>query len=60
MAGKFAIAGSFDFVYLYTAELYPTQVRNVGVGVATIGGRLGGIFMPIVLLLVCIGVLYAL
>ena len=56
MIGKFAIAGSFDFVYLYTAELYPTQVRNVGVGVASIGARLGGIFTPIVLLLVCMSV----
>ena len=52
MVGKFAIAGSFALVYLYTAELFPTQVRNIGAGVSTIGARLGGIFSPIVLLLV--------
>ncbi|XP_064403541.1 organic cation transporter protein-like isoform X2 [Halichondria panicea] len=38
------------------AELFPTQVRNIGAGVATIGARLGGFFAPIVLLLVGYGV----
>ena len=52
LIGKFAVAGSFAFVYLYTAELFPTQVRNLGVGVTTIGARLGGILSPMVLLLV--------
>lgn len=46
------MAGSFGFVYLYTAELFPTQVRNLGVGVTSIGARLGGILAPMVLLLV--------
>ena len=50
--GKFAVAGSFGFVYLYTAELFPTQVRNLGVGMTSIGARLGGILAPMVLLLV--------
>ena len=52
MMGKFAVAGSFGFVYLYTAELFPTQVRNLGVGVTSIGARIGGILAPMVLLLV--------
>ena len=52
MMGKFAVAGSFGFVYLYTAELFPTQVRNLGVGMTSIGARIGGILAPMVLLLV--------
>ncbi len=52
MFGKLAMSGSFAYIYMYTAELFPTQVRNIGTGVATIGARLGGIFAPVVLLLV--------
>ena len=52
LIGKFAVGGSFSVIYIYSAELFPTQVRNIGVGVASIGARLGGIFSPIVLLLV--------
>ena len=29
LLGKFAVAGSFGVVYLYAAELFPTQVRCV-------------------------------
>lgn len=29
LIGKFAVAGSFAVIYLYTAELFPTQVRYV-------------------------------
>ncbi len=50
--GKLAVSGSFVCIYMYSAELFPTQVRNIGAGVATIGARLGGFFAPIVLLLV--------
>ncbi len=52
MIGKFAIAGSFALIYLYTAELFPTQIRNTGTGLSTIGARLGGILAPLILLLV--------
>ena len=52
LIGKFAVAGSFGLIYLYTAELFPTQVRNLGVGVTSIGARLGGMLSPVVLLLV--------
>ena len=54
LSGKLAVSGSFAFIYMYSAELFPTQVRNIGAGVATIGARLGGIFSPMVLLLVSI------
>ncbi len=50
MIGKLAVSGSFSFIYLYSAELFPTQIRNIGAGVVTIGARLGGFFSPIVLI----------
>ena len=52
LLGKFAVAGSFQVIYLYSAELFPTQVRNLGIGVSSMGARLGGIFSPIVLMTV--------
>ena len=57
MIGKLAVSGSFAFVYMYSAELFPTQVRNIGAGVVTIGARVGGFFSPIVLLAVSIDLL---
>ncbi|XP_044310142.1 solute carrier family 22 member 5 [Varanus komodoensis] len=46
MAGKFGITASFSMVYVYTAELYPTVVRNMGVGVCSMASRFGSIFSP--------------
>ena len=54
LVGKFAVAGGFASVYLYTVELLPTQVRNIGMGAMSIGARLGGILAPMVLLLVSV------
>ena len=50
--GKFSVAAAFGILYLYTAELYPTQVRNIGVGMCSLSARLGGIMAPLVLLTV--------
>ncbi|MNN49080.1 putative niacin/nicotinamide transporter NaiP [compost metagenome] len=33
-------------MYAYTPELYPTQVRSTGVGLAASFGRIGGIIAP--------------
>ena len=52
LTGKFAVAGSFAIVYLYAAEVFPTEVRNIAMGVVTMGARAGGILAPLVLLLV--------
>ncbi|XP_044884663.1 solute carrier family 22 member 5-like [Mauremys mutica] len=46
MLGKFGITSSFSIVYVYTAELYPTVVRNMGVGASSMASRLGSILSP--------------
>lgn len=51
MAGKFCISASFAVIYVYAAELYPTVVRNIGMGVATLAARIGGIVAPLIVLL---------
>ncbi|XP_069339701.1 organic cation/carnitine transporter 2 isoform X2 [Eulemur rufifrons] len=46
MVGKFGVTAAFSMVYVYTAELYPTVVRNMGVGVSSTASRLGSILSP--------------
>ena len=54
MIGKFLISQTFAIAYLYTAELFPTNVRNVAVGTASTFARIGSMSAPyIVDLLVC-------
>jgi OCT family organic cation transporter-like MFS transporter 4/5 len=46
MIGKFLISMSFAIAYLYTAELFPTSVRNVAVGAASTFARVGSMSAP--------------
>lgn len=46
MLGKFVIAGTFALAYLYTAELFPTPVRNVALGGASTFARIGSMSAP--------------
>ncbi|XP_029698425.1 solute carrier family 22 member 13-like isoform X1 [Takifugu rubripes] len=49
--GKFSATTSFTTIYVYTAELYPTMLRQNGVGLNSMCGRLAGILAPLVRLL---------
>ncbi|XP_067342119.1 solute carrier family 22 member 13b isoform X2 [Channa argus] len=49
--GKFAATASFSTVYVYTAELYPTILRQNGVGLNSMCARVAGIFAPLIRLL---------
>ncbi|KAK2859521.1 hypothetical protein Q5P01_004141 [Channa striata] len=49
--GKFAATASFSTVYVYTAELYPTTLRQNGVGLNSMCARVAGIFAPLIRLL---------
>ncbi|XP_048736820.2 organic anion transporter 3-like [Ostrea edulis] len=46
LVGKAAITGSFSTIFLYTPELYPTNLRNVGIGVSSAFARVGGMLSP--------------
>jgi len=43
LLGKFCAAASFAIVYVYTAEMFPTSIRNQAVGVCSLVARIGGI-----------------
>ncbi|XP_028972155.1 solute carrier family 22 member 13b [Esox lucius] len=51
VVGKFSLAASFTIVYVYTAELYPTVVRQNGVGLNSMCARVAGILAPLIRLL---------
>lgn len=46
MLGKFAITYSWGATYVFTAELYPTTVRNVGVAACTAFANIGATLAP--------------
>ncbi|XP_051971260.1 solute carrier family 22 member 13b [Xyrauchen texanus] len=51
VVGKFSLAAAFTIVYVYTAELYPTIVRQSGVGLNSMCARVAGILAPLIGLL---------
>lgn len=53
MIGKFCITSSFGIIYVYSAEVYPTALRQIGVGSCSVAGRVGSIIAPFVKELVC-------
>uniref|UniRef100_UPI00398E3E2A organic cation/carnitine transporter 2-like isoform X2 n=1 Tax=Pristiophorus japonicus TaxID=55135 RepID=UPI00398E3E2A len=46
MIGKTGITISFAIIYVFSAELYPTVVRNMGIGVCSMASRIGSIISP--------------
>ena len=48
MFGKFCITSSFGIIYVYSAEVYPTVLRQIGVGSCSVAGRVGSIMAPFV------------
>ncbi|XP_049997599.1 solute carrier family 22 member 13 isoform X2 [Alexandromys fortis] len=51
VVGKFASSSAFTISYVYTAELYPTIIRQTGMGLVSIFSRIAGIITPLVMLL---------
>ena len=54
MIGKIGASAGFSMVYQYSAELFPTVVRNAGMGSSSCMARIGGMIAPYVADLVCI------
>ena len=41
--GKIFATAAFNVMYIYTAELFPTEVRHIGFGICSSVGRISGI-----------------
>lgn len=39
MIGKLSITASYSTIYIFTAEIFPTPIRNVGIGCASMSAR---------------------
>uniref|UniRef100_A0A3P8XCI0 Major facilitator superfamily (MFS) profile domain-containing protein n=1 Tax=Esox lucius TaxID=8010 RepID=A0A3P8XCI0_ESOLU len=48
MVGKFGITASFAVLYVYTAEIFPTVLRQTGIGVSSMFARVGGVLAPLI------------
>ncbi|KAJ8348036.1 hypothetical protein SKAU_G00266250 [Synaphobranchus kaupii] len=46
MMGKFMFSVAFTIVFAFTAELYPTVLRNTAMGICSMASRLGNISAP--------------
>lgn len=53
MVGKFGSAMAYPIVYVFSAELFPTVVRNAGMGASSCASRIGGMIAPYIADLVC-------
>lgn len=46
--GKFFLNGTFHMIYLQSAEIFPTGLRQIGVGSCSVSARIGSILAPFV------------
>ena len=51
LAGRFCISAAYAVLYVYSAELFPTVVRNAGMGVSSLSARVGGMVAPFIVLI---------
>ncbi|XP_012733722.2 solute carrier family 22 member 6-A isoform X1 [Fundulus heteroclitus] len=51
MVGKFGITASLSIIYVYSAEVFPTVIRQNGIGIGSMCARIGGVLAPMMYLL---------
>ncbi|CAN1171196.1 Organic cation/carnitine transporter 4 [Linum perenne] len=49
--GVFGTAGTYNLMYIYAAELFPTVVRNAGLGCSVQAAQVGAIVAPLVVVM---------
>lgn len=58
LIAKSTISASFLIIYPFAGELYPTQLRGLGIGLSAYVGGLGLVIIPFVTYLVSIPLIY--
>ena len=48
LSAKFGVSAAANVKYMYTAQLYPTSIRNTAVGTCSTIARIGGALSPII------------
>ena len=48
LVGKAGAAMAFTDIYVYTSEVVPTEVRNIGMGTSSVCARISGMAAPYV------------
>lgn len=51
LCGKLSISASFSAIYIHSGEIFPTVIRNSGMGIVSVSARIGGILAPFILML---------
>merc|ERR1719433_2530770 len=46
LLGKFCISSSFTVIYIHSNEIFPTTIRNSGMGLVRIWYSIGGLLAP--------------
>ncbi|XP_044537966.1 solute carrier family 22 member 20-like [Gracilinanus agilis] len=49
--GKGSLAGVISCLFLYTMELYPTEIRQIGMSIGSFSSRFGSLLSPIVFII---------
>ncbi|KAK4305397.1 hypothetical protein Pmani_022711 [Petrolisthes manimaculis] len=51
LCGKLGISASFSACYIHSGEIFPTAIRNSGMGLVSVAARVGGMLAPFILML---------
>ena len=46
LLGKWCISASFGMIYIHSSEIFPTSIRNSGMGIVGCSARVGGMIFP--------------